>query len=113
MVCYNTCSSPGCYERIPYEKGEKPEKYCGKHLPDRDTRSNLIPSITPNPEPESFVVMKCPSCKTTEVILKSEWLLKPTVACTHCIGVMIYHKDANVKTLHDKASIQNDSIGWN
>ena len=58
--------------------------------------------ITPNPKPEYFVVMKCPSCKTTEVILKSEWMLKPTMACTHCIGVMTFHKD--VKTLHDVAN---------
>ena len=61
-ICYNTCCEPGCYNRIAYEKGEVPEKYCNVHNKGRD-KSNLIPT-------------------------------KP-------------------KTLHERASIQNDSIGWN
>ena len=112
MVSYNACCYPGCYNRIPYEKGEIPEKYCQNHAAYK-SRSNLV-TTEPIKKFEAYVIMKCPSCKARTSILKSEWMLKPTIPCTSCAGVMIYHKDGTEpKTLHEKASIQDDGIGWN
>lgn len=38
MTSYNTCAFVGCYCRIPYEIGEKPDKYCEKHQEQMDER---------------------------------------------------------------------------
>ena len=41
-ICYNTCAAVGCLEKIAYEKGETPEKYCKYHLGGRENRTNIL-----------------------------------------------------------------------
>ena len=117
MTSFNTCAYPGCYCRIAYHVGETPEKYCDTHN-DRN-RSNLVtdPHYTTKDEkiPESvkMVILRCPRCKQRYEITQKDWMNDKIPACI-CGGGRLFHKEkSEPKTLHERASIQNDSIGWN
>ena len=110
-ICYNTCAAVGCSERIPYEVGETPEKYCSVCSSyHRDTRTNIVHQKTIADLPPEME-FRCLKCKRRESISKPKWLMGVVPEC--CNQKMIFHKEkGSVISMDERAAVQKGSIGW-
>lgn len=95
--CVITCMEPGCKNPIYYYTDDiEVPLYCERHRTDDGRHSavrNLLKPIPPK-QPDKYVILRCPVCKTRKQVLHSDWLLNKPYRCI-CGGNMLYHKDVD------------------